>query len=145
MISHLVLPKARPRLQYEARDDYGIAAVRIHMQVVRHRAADEESASDEMETQLIDVSLDGRKRLQKGTEVINLLPLGLRKGDELKLTLEAIDYRGERPGASKLSEPLVLKVTDQSGFLASLVESDEKSARRLDSIIERQLGIGESQ
>jgi hypothetical protein len=36
-------------------------------------------------------------------------------------------------------------VTDESGILAAISESDERSARRLDEIIKRQLGIGESQ
>jgi hypothetical protein len=35
-------------------------------------------------------------------------------------------------------------VTDERGVLASLMESDEKSARQLDAIIQRQLGIGGS-
>jgi hypothetical protein len=35
-------------------------------------------------------------------------------------------------------------VTDVQGFLAGMVEADEQSARRLDAIIQRQLGIGES-
>jgi hypothetical protein len=34
-------------------------------------------------------------------------------------------------------------VTDESGIFAALVEADEKSARQLDEIIQRQLGVGE--
>jgi hypothetical protein len=75
---------------------------------------------------------------------VDLAPLGLSKGDQLKLTFEAIDYRGSLAGKSALSEPLILHVTDERGVLAAMVEADERSARQLDAIIQRQLGIGES-
>jgi hypothetical protein len=64
------------------------------------------------------------------------------KGDQLKVTVEAVDYRGSLPGKSAASEPLSLFVTDERGVLAAMVESDQRSARQLDAIIERQLGIG---
>jgi hypothetical protein len=43
-----------------------------------------------------------------------------------------------------VSEPLLLDVTDERGVLAGMVESDERLARQLDAVIERQVGIGES-
>ena len=46
--------------------------------------------------------------------------------------------------ATAQSEPIVFQVTDESGILAGLIEADEKSARQLDQIIQRQLGIGEA-
>src|SRR5207253_1236936 len=76
----------------------------------------------------------------RGRHVLDLKPLGLAKGDTVRVTLEAIDYRGDRPGTPARSEPIVFTVTDESGILAGLVEADEKSARQLDQIIQRQLG-----
>lgn len=80
----------------------------------------------------------------KGRYTADFQQLNLAKGDQLKLTLEAIDYRGKLEGKPATSEPLVLEVTDVQGFLAGMVETDEQSARRLDAIIQRQLGIGET-
>jgi hypothetical protein len=62
----------------------------------------------------------------------------------VRVTLEVVDYRGDQPGTAVQSEPVVFQVTDESGILAGLVEADEKSARQLDEIIQRQLGAGES-
>jgi hypothetical protein len=79
----------------------------------------------------------------RGRHVFDLKSLGLAKGDEVRVTLEAVDFRGDQPGSSARSDIIVLTVTDESGVLAGLVEADEKSARQLDQIIQRQLGIGE--
>jgi len=49
--------------------------------------------------------------------------------------------RGATAGKSGQSEPVVFHVTDESGVLAGLAEADEKSARQLYQIIQRQLGI----
>jgi hypothetical protein len=46
-------------------------------------------------------------------------PLNLVKGDRVKLTLEAVDFRGEAPGESYLSDPLVLEISDEAGVLAA--------------------------
>ena len=72
----------------------------------------------------------------------SLADLKLAKGDQLKLTLEAVDFRGNTSGKSTMSEPLVLHVTDQSGILSAMAESDQRSAQQLGDIISRQLGIG---
>ena len=76
----------------------------------------------------------------RGEYAIDLSPFKLQKGDELKITLEAFDDRGDREPKSAVSEPLVLQVTDREGILAGLLESDEKSAKQLDAIIQRELG-----
>ncbi len=85
----------------------------------------------------------------RGEYILDLSPLQLAKGDRLQITLEATDFRGNLTttdidlGKSARSEPLVLQITDVPGFLAGMVDSDEQSARRLDAIIQRQLGIGD--
>ena len=76
---------------------------------------------------------------------MDLSPLELRKGDQVKITVRAVDFRGRREGKSALSEPFVFQVTDEEGVLAAMTETDRQSAERLDIMIQRQLGIGESQ
>lgn len=71
-------------------------------------------------------------------------PANLVKGDRLKLTLEAVDYRGDLPGESYQSDPLILEISDEAGVLAAISEADEKSEQRLTDIIKQQLGIGET-
>jgi hypothetical protein len=79
---------------------------------------------------------------------VPLAGLKLAKGDRVKLTLEATDYRGEneqvRPaGTVQASEPLVLEISDESGVLAAITEADPRSEEQLNEIIKRQLGIGD--
>lgn len=140
MISRKVLPGAKPKISYGAHDDYGVAAIRLIRQVLRDGGNPDE-ATDEIET--IDPARQPLTNV-RGQHTLDLETLKLSKGDQLKITLEVLDYRGQTAGKSALSEPLVLQVTDVQGFLAAMVESDEQSARRLDSIIQRELGIGDS-
>ena len=55
----------------------------------------------------------------------------------------AWDYRGSLEPQKSYSEPLILSVTDQQGILSGLLQTDEESAKQLDAIIRRELGIGE--
>ena len=69
----------------------------------------------------------------------------LAKGDRIKLVLEVVDYRGDQPGVSYYSDPLVLEISDESGVLAAISEGgDPLTDQRLSDLIKRQLGIGES-
>jgi hypothetical protein len=140
VITPYVLPGARPRISYGAVDDYGIARLVLRRQVTRAAGATEEG----VET-ILDLAAGAEPQaVLRGAYALELSPLSLLKGDQLTITLEAIDFRGTVPGKSSLSEPLLLHVTDERGVLAAMVESDERSARQLDLIIERQLGIGAS-
>jgi hypothetical protein len=140
VVTEKVLPGARPSIVWGAADDNGLAEIRLIKQVTR--ASGEIAESTEI-VQRIDADKQPVPTL-RGRHVVNLKPLGLAKGDEVRVTLEAVDYRGNRPGAVANSEAIVFTVTDESGILAGLVEADEKSARQLDQIIQRQLGIGEA-
>jgi hypothetical protein len=140
VVTERVLPTARPRIVWGAADDYGLSEIRLLKQVAK--------GSGEME-QSVDivrkVSEDEQPQTAlRGRYVLDLARLALSKGDQVRVTLEVADYRGEHPGLTAQSEPVVFQVTDESGIFAGLIESDEKSARQLDQIIERQLGIGES-
>jgi hypothetical protein len=140
VVTEKVLPGARPSLVWGAADDNGLAEIRLFKQV--NRAAGEVLESEEL-VQAVPADKQPQATL-RGKHLIDLKPLGLAKGDEVRVTLQATDYRGNRPGATARSETIIFTVTDESGILAALVEADEKSARQLDQIIQRQLGIGES-
>ncbi len=140
VVTEKVLPAARPRIAWGAADDYGLAEVRLHKQITKSTGEMEESADI---VQQVPANKQPQTAL-RGRYVLDLAPLALSKGDQVRVTLEAVDYRDEHPGMTSQSEPLVFQVTDESGIFAGLIEADEKSARQLDQIIERQLGIGES-
>lgn len=138
VVTDRVLPTARPSVTFGATDDFGVAAIRLHCDI-HHGMA-------ELRRQSFDVIPPGTepKLILRGRHTLDLRPLGVAKGDEVHVTLEAIDFRGANTGQSAHSEPIVLRVTDESGVLAGLAEADERSARQLDVIIQRQLGIGEA-
>ena len=76
---------------------------------------------------------------------IDLARLKLKLGDQVRVQLEARDYRGEgAAGKAAVSDPVLLTVTDERGVLNAMVETDQRSAQQLNAIILRQLGIGES-
>lgn len=139
IVSRRVVPAATPKIVYGAADDFGIARITAKLQVQRKDGTTQDSVRQ--------VLTSGDKTPQtvvRGEYALDLSSLNLEKGDELKITLEAFDYRGDKEPKSSVSEPLVLQVTDREGILAGLQEADEKSAKQLDAIIQRELGIGES-
>ncbi|NLF72772.1 MAG: hypothetical protein GX575_27365 [Candidatus Anammoximicrobium sp.] len=160
VVHKVVLPTAQPKIEYRVNDDYGVAQVLLHVAVERERRTSEATGDDaNLETQTLSLlpdaqpvlsgrlPVDGRYvldlaalRIERGGQ---LQPANLAKGDRLKLTLEAVDYRGELPGESYQGDPLVLEISDEAGVLAAISEADEKSEQRLTEIIKQQLGIGE--
>jgi len=141
-ITRHVLPTARPTIYFKAIDDYGLGRISLVCESVRE--------SGEIEQREIDVF-----RLREGARPprtiepedgrpLDLAPFGLEKGDTLKVTLKAVDYRGPRPGREGVADPIVFQVTDEQGILAHMMEADRQSARQLKTMIQRQLGIGES-
>ncbi len=141
VVTKYVLPTAGPKIEYRATDDFGLAHVLVRL---------EKTSPDGSVLELPPlVAHEFREPLLadrlplKDSYRLSLSPLKLSKGDQLKVTLEAVDYRGSGAGQSAQSEPVVLQVTDESGVLAAISEADERSARQLDAIITRQLGIGD--
>jgi len=142
VVTRLVLPTARPTIYFKAIDDYGLARISLVCEAVRQ--------SGETQQREIDVF-----RLEEGAKAprtiepeagfaLQLSVFELEKGDTLKVTLKAVDYRGPRPGREGVADPLVFQVTDEQGILANMMEADRQSARQLKTMIQRQLGIGES-
>ena len=135
LVTQHVLPTGKPRITYGAADDYGVAQLRVNRQILREDGTTEEDT--------VEIPIGEPQKLVQGRFPLDLSPLKLAKGDQLKITLEAHDYRGDAPGKSAISEALVLHVTDERGVLAAMTETDQRSARQMDAIIQRQLGIGE--
>jgi hypothetical protein len=144
VVTEKVLPGAKPSVAFGATDDYGLAVVRLKWELVRADGSTEQG-DREMRRRAGDGAVETAWR---GKYQFDLKSLQARKGDEIRVSVEAEDYRGvDRNGAAvagktSTGEPIVFQVTDESGILAGLVEADEKSARQLDGIIQRQLGIG---
>jgi hypothetical protein len=136
IVTQYVLPSGKPRISYGAVDDYGVARMRLLLQVVH------EDGSTRDDT--IELPAEGlpRKAVQQRWP-LDLGPLKLQKGDQVKCSIEATDFRGTGSGRSTISEPLVLTVTDERGVLAAMAETDQRTARQMDAIIQRQLGIGD--
>lgn len=68
----------------------------------------------------------------------------LQKGDRLKVVLLAEDNRGDQPGETFRSEPIIIDISDEFGVASAVGEADPQAEQRVTEIIKRQLGIGES-
>lgn len=135
-----IVASAQPPITWSASDDFGLSQVTARVQVSRSDGTAEES---EVEVSTNAESTEPAVAL-RGVWPLDLSAMELVKGDELKVTFAATDFRGEAAPATSYSEPIMLQVTDRQGILSGLLETDEESARQLDAIIRRELGIGES-
>lgn len=138
-ITRHVLPAARPTVRYRVDDDYGLANLSITYEIVRRDGSTEAVQRPVVNYEDADdrpLKIDDALRLE-------LSRLELSKGDELRVTLTATDFRGPRPGESSQSEPLVFQVTDKQGILGLMAESDEEAVEELEMMIRRQMDLGE--
>lgn len=135
-----ILPIASPRVRYAATDDFGLLTIRAQLQVTSPQGRSDTSTQDLWQLPATETST----RRYDGEYRLDLSSLRLEKGDELRVTIEAWDVRGTLPPESGSSEPVVFTVTDRQGILSGLMESDQQSAKQLDAIIQRELGIGGS-
>jgi hypothetical protein len=138
-----VLPKAKPVLGYGASDDVGLTQLRVRWKIQRS-GSPPAGVPSEGEMPLEQWTADEAPRSHRGQRSVDLGPLSLVKGDGVELVVEASDVRPAGRERRVVSEPVILQVTDEAGVFASLAEADEQSAKQLDQIIERQLGLGES-
>lgn len=166
LVHRVLLPTARPEVELRASDDFGIAALGVHVEVTRR---EREPTGDEANEATFDIdqllprrgSLSPNEAASRpvrqlefplsqdslplvGAYVLDISSLGLDRGDEVRITLRATDYRGELEGVTAESEPIVLEITDESGILAAVSEGDRRSQEQIDDLIRRQLGIGEA-
>lgn len=135
-----VVATAKPPIIWSASDDFGLSRVFARIQIAR---VDGEVSETEVEVAGKPNGKAPRTSL-RGTYPLDLSAMKLVKGDELKVTFAAYDYRGDAEPAISYSEPIQLQLTDRQGILSGLLETDEESARQLDAIIRRELGIGDS-
>jgi hypothetical protein len=175
VVHRVVLPSAAPVIGYRASDDFGLVRLAIVAEVERAAprrpmngsdmplddapAVGESPPGDAPATAIPaetyrfavlqpDVPLTASALPVRGQYAVPLEGLKLAKGDRVKLTLEATDYRGENEqgqpaGTVQASEPLLLEISDESGVLAAITEADPRSEEQLSEIIKRQLGIGD--
>ena len=144
-VTRAVLPAARPRISYGVKDDYGVAAVRARVEVHRGDGAAADPATPSTVVEILPASAPpwtAADLPRSGEIAVPLADLGLRKGDFVRVVIEALDDRGPAPGKSATSPPLDLTVTDESGVLAALQDSESRAAQELQAIIEEQLRVG---
>ena len=133
-----------PEIRYTANDDYGLSAIRATVEIQHEGSTAAEPAPQVLDVLTIpaDKPLVRPKIPYSGVYRLPLSTLKLVKGDQLKVTLEATDYRGDQPGKTTKSDPLVLQITDESGIMAALGETDLRAAHQMDVLIQRQLQTG---
>jgi hypothetical protein len=137
VVTKRIVPTARPRLAFGAVDDYGLRQVRVKIDVVR------ENGEGHSRTQVLrEIAADPPPLSVRDEIRLDLSGDNLHKGDEVRLTVEAVDQRGGLTPNIGTGEPLLLRVTDRSGILAGLQEADQLSVKQLETIIQRELGIG---
>ncbi len=136
--SKKILPTAKPKIVIAAIDDFGLKQIRLQATISR---AEGESTTENLVVWSHPAGEVPPLNVKSETSFV-LSPYRLSKGDELRVVVFAEDDRGEWPSQIGQSEPLIFEVTDRNGILAGLLETDQQSAKQLDAIIERELGIG---
>lgn len=138
-VTRHVLPSAQPTLDYVAVDDFGIATVTASIQISRARG---ESSKHDLPLKRIEDQDQPQHNLRDQVR-IPLSAYELVKGDDVKVSLRVSDWRGALPGQSAETEPVQFSVTDLSGILTQTGEEDRKSAKQLEEILQRELGISD--
>ncbi len=137
-VTRQVLPTATPKLDYAAGDDFGIAKIVAVIQISRENGT---SARYEVVSKVV-AAKDQPQTIVRGQVPVPLSPYELQKGDEVKVTLEVTDWRGAIPGQKGQGESVSFNVTDLNGILVQTGDEDKKTAKQLDEILRRELGIG---
>ena len=137
-VTRFVLPTALPKLDYAAGDDFGVAKIVAIISISRE---DGRTSQHAVVSKTI-AAADQPQTILRGQVAVPLSPYELMKGDEVKVTLEVTDWRGDLVGQMGLGEPITFSVTDLNGILAQTGDEDKKTAKQLDEILRRELGIG---
>lgn len=149
-IHRVVLPTARPQFAFRVHDDFAVGRLRLQLQIEHQsgRNGTLEEAAAATETRWLNLTDEmypiSRPDLpHNGRYELDLAPYGLVKGDRIKLTFEATDYRGAAAGISVMSKPLYLEVSDKAGVMAAILEADHRTDEDLDEMIQTELGLGD--
>ena len=137
-VTRFVLPIALPKLDYAAGDDFGVAKI---VAVIHISREDGRTSQHEVVSKTV-AAADQPQTILRGQVTVPLSPYELQKGDEVKVTLEVTDWRGDLVGQKGLGEPITFSVTDLNGILVQTGDEDKKTAKQLDEILRRELGIG---
>ena len=137
-VTRQVLPTATPKLDYAGGDDFGVAKIIAIVQISRENGT---SSRYEVLSKVIEEK-EQPQVIVRGQLPIPLSKYELQKGDEVKVTLEIVDWRGSIPGQKGLGESVTFNVTDLNGILAQTGDEDKKTAKQLDEILRREFGIG---
>lgn len=152
IVHRVVLPTAKPVIEYRANDDYGIASLVLHAQIERYERPGEildegdegpERVDERQSFPILAVSppATAERMPLSGQFEMDLASLDLMKGDRLKLTMEATDYRGDADGQTYLSDPLLLEISDESGVLAAVGKADENAEEQLGRVLDQQFEV----
>ena len=139
--SRRVLPTATPRLEYQAVDDYALDHLVLHVAVM-------DADGSQIDTSKTTVSLGkARSTYDRGSYRLALGGKGLRKGYQVLVAIEAVDYRGEEggkaiEGKSRRSEKWIFEVSDQQGVLEGMKLLTEQMDKKLDEVIRAQVEAG---
>lgn len=136
VVTKFVLPTGKPTIFYQAIDDLGVESLTVEREVQR---LDGKTTTDSVP---IPLPTDAARTALAGKFPLELASLQLHKGERVTIRLTARDRRGADPRAAAQSEPFVLEVTDEQGLYEAMAETDQRSALKMDEIIQKQLLIG---
>ena len=132
-----------PEINYSANDDYGISALRMYVEVIHQGGSPDTSAEPiPIPKQKLTKPVLKPNLPLTGTYRLALDQFKLVKGDQVRLIVEATDYRGDLPGKSTKSDPVVLQITDEGGIMAALSETDRHAYDQMNVLIQRQTQTG---
>jgi len=146
-----VVPSGAPTIYLRAVDDHALARIWMTCEIShgpQGSRSTESEAGPPVRTQEVKVydlaSGETPKRDIAVEPALKFAPLGVVKGDTVKVTVWAKDFRGRQEGKASPAEPLVFQVTDELGVLAHLAETDKLTAGELKTMVEKELGIGQN-
>ena len=144
MVTLWIRPKySRPTVVYSAFDDYALAKIITHAKVYRKKKLVEHK---QFTTANFSPALTRNQLpLVRKKYPIDISQLNVKVGDEVKVTLQAVDFRGNLPGESAFTKEILLKVTDESGILSSLTPSMQQAEKRLHETFLLELGINKDE
>ena len=143
------MKKGKPTIEYGVADDYGLSRLMMKVEILHDARNLDPEASSDSEVHEIEIPLPKENnrpvRNVRNTYTLFLKQFDLDLNDQLKITLEAFDDRGDAPPQSKVSEPILFRITDRLGLNSDLDETNKLSERQINAIIQQELGVGASQ
>jgi hypothetical protein len=140
MVTRVVLPSAAPVVNLELADDYGVQRPTLELKIARADGTQEIRTLTDLTLQgynedgrlareSVAFPLTGASLPWRGGCRINLVSLGLEKGDRVTATFVLADYRGQHASRESVvaSQPLELEVSDEAGVYRAALEADKQA------------------